>query len=438
MAGYLESVRQQYEKFPYPYRSPDQEDTHIKYTFLDSLDWINHYCFRGRQDFTGSFRALVAGGGTGDATIFLAEQLRQTDAQIFHLDISMASIEIAQRRAKVRQLDNIQFVHGSILDIENAGFDKFDYINCSGVLHHLEEPTAGLKKLNSVLNDNGAIGIMVYGQYGRTGVYQMQQLMRLINSNETNPDHQLQNTRTVLDSLPDTNWYKMTEHSFFPDSTAINDTELFDIFLHSQDTAYTVPRLYQWLADCDLNLIDFVEGRMYYNPDFHIKDPALTETIRKLPLPKQQAIAELIAGHIKKHVFYASPNLNTVADPHDFDNVPCLFERTPAKEFHRKIADKPPGSTIKLNLFDRTSVSLVLGSFAKFFFRPIDSRRTIAQCIDMIHNDPQLSQNKPTKKEITEEFVKMFKLLNTTGFLALRHKSVKPFNTFKKLNMPTK
>ena len=52
--------------------------------------------FMGTPEFAvPSLRALVAGGGTGDATIFLAEQLRHTDAQVVHLDMSSASIAIA-------------------------------------------------------------------------------------------------------------------------------------------------------------------------------------------------------------------------------------------------------------------------------------------------------------------------------------------------------
>ena len=37
------------------------------------LPLLNHYGFAGRQSFQNGFRALVAGGGTGDATIFLAD-----------------------------------------------------------------------------------------------------------------------------------------------------------------------------------------------------------------------------------------------------------------------------------------------------------------------------------------------------------------------------
>ena len=48
-----------------------------------------------------------------------------------------------------------------------------------GVLHHLTDPPQGLAALKSILKDNGAIEIMLYGQYGRTSVSQMQELMRL-------------------------------------------------------------------------------------------------------------------------------------------------------------------------------------------------------------------------------------------------------------------
>jgi hypothetical protein len=39
----------------------------------DSLGKLNHYCFGGRQNFGNGFRVLVAGGGTSDHTIVLAE-----------------------------------------------------------------------------------------------------------------------------------------------------------------------------------------------------------------------------------------------------------------------------------------------------------------------------------------------------------------------------
>ena len=104
LENYLPQVRSQYEALPYPPCNPQDDHQRLVQTWLEDLPMINHYCFAGRQSFQNGFRALVAGGGTGDATIFLAEQLRHTDAHIVHLDMSQASIAIAQARAKIRDL----------------------------------------------------------------------------------------------------------------------------------------------------------------------------------------------------------------------------------------------------------------------------------------------------------------------------------------------
>ena len=66
----------------------------------------------------------------------------------------------------------------SLLDLDPTIHGHFDLIICVGVLHHLENPSDGLNKLNSVLKNDGFIFIMVYGKYGRTGIYQMQDLLK--------------------------------------------------------------------------------------------------------------------------------------------------------------------------------------------------------------------------------------------------------------------
>jgi ubiquinone/menaquinone biosynthesis C-methylase UbiE len=149
--NYLSDVKAQYEALPYPPCDPEDDQRRLMRTWLDSLAMINHYCFKGRETFTNGFRVLVAGAGTGDSTIYLAEQLRHTDARIVHLDLSGASLAIAKRRAQIRGLANIEWLQQSLLDLPALGLDKFDYINCSGVLHHLAVPDAGLRALRSVL-----------------------------------------------------------------------------------------------------------------------------------------------------------------------------------------------------------------------------------------------------------------------------------------------
>ena len=119
---YAPRVRAQYEQFPFPLRDAQDESRGLVVTEQDALGKINHFCFTGRQSFGDGFRVLVAGGGTGDHTIFLAEQLRDYDASVAYIDISRTSLEIARDRARVRNLDNIEWHHGSILDVASLCF----------------------------------------------------------------------------------------------------------------------------------------------------------------------------------------------------------------------------------------------------------------------------------------------------------------------------
>ena len=96
------TVRNHYETYPYPERDPADEHKRLCKPVLASLEVMNHYCFKGKRDFRQGFRALVAGGGTGDSTIWLAEQLKGTDAAVVHLDISAASTDLAKARAEIR------------------------------------------------------------------------------------------------------------------------------------------------------------------------------------------------------------------------------------------------------------------------------------------------------------------------------------------------
>ena len=109
----LQQVQDQYLDYPYPMRNPEDEKVRLLCLQEDFLEEINHYLFNGRQDFKNNFRVLVAGAGTGDAVIFHAEQLRDTNAQIVYLDFSKASMAIAKEAAlKIKELN---YIHAEAL-----------------------------------------------------------------------------------------------------------------------------------------------------------------------------------------------------------------------------------------------------------------------------------------------------------------------------------
>jgi len=321
-------VRRQYERFPYPERKPEDEPKRLIGTWLDDLRMLNHHCFRGARTFNDRFRALVAGGGTGDGTVFLAEQLRGLDAEVVHLDISRAAMDIARERVRLRGLTNVHFVEASLLELPALGLGEFDYINCAGVLHHLPDPQAGLDALLEVLATDGALGLLLYAQYGRTGVYQMQSLLRLLCADADADERKLEIARATLSALPKTNWFIRGE-DLHQDHHSGGDAGLYDLLLHPQDRAFTVPEIYAWFTDrCGLAVkwSYLHRGRLPYLPETHLgrASAELQARLAGLDERARSAAAELASGALIAHSFYATRAADVVAPYGDATMVPML------------------------------------------------------------------------------------------------------------------
>jgi len=435
-ANYLRSVRDQYEAYPYPVRNPEDERIRIENSWHDFLEVINFYCFKGKQNFSGPFRVLVAGGGTGDQTIFLAEQLRHNRrAEVIHLEISTTSTAIAKRRAEVRKLTNISWLQHSVLDLPTLPVGRFDYINCAGVLHHLESPPAGLQALKSVLKEEGAIMLMLYGKYGRTGVYQVQELLRGINVNEASPQGKLENAKAVLQSLPRTNWFKRGEE-LIGDHKEFGDAGIVDLFLHAQDTPFTVGEIYELVEGCGLQVIELIErGRSKYMLETYVRDPKLLEKVRDFPRKERQAIAELLAGDMIVHNCYAAMNGDTVAKVEDLRNVPFYFLYTP--ENIADLIEKRPGQPVSIKgaLFDAT-IEFMPGKYTPHIFRHLDGELSLREIFELVRKDVGLSEQTLPNEALLNEFRPTYERLNNVGWMLLRHKSVSKFRSLQELQRP--
>ena len=154
---------------------------------------------QGQQSFDENFSVLVAGGGTGNSICFLAEQLRRS--KLTYVDLSRASMEIAKSRVHLRGLDNVQWVQNKLENIPQLSLGKFDYIESTGVLHHLPDPDLGLLVLSQSLKESGGINVMVYGRIGRTGTYQIQDLAKLVNEDVPDKKDEVANILKVIESM---------------------------------------------------------------------------------------------------------------------------------------------------------------------------------------------------------------------------------------------
>ena len=406
-----EAVRAQYEAYPYPVRDPADEARRLITGSPGHIDEVNHYVFGGRRDFAKPFRALVAGGGTGDATIMLAQQLADAGcpAEVVYVDVSEASRAVAEVRAKVRGLDNVRFEHLSLLDLPASGLGPFDYIDCCGVLHHLEDPGEGLRALVQVLADDGGMGLMLYGELGRAGVYPMQEMMKTLAANEPAPAR-LDVTRRLLKQLPATNWLR--RNPFLADHLAQGDAGLYDLFLHARDRAYRVPEIARLAAAAGLRIVTFIEPA-FYDPASYLGDPELLARLADRPWIERRAFAELLAGNIRKHIFYAVKEANPVRPP-DPDNpkaVPVLRDLD-GTAFANGFK---PGAAMTATL-DGITFRRPLPPLTGAILRRIDGRRTLQE----IHAD--IDGNSPSVPWETfgADFTALFSALNGLGKMYLR------------------
>lgn len=293
-------TKKQYLKYPYPARNPEDERSRLIAVPAVDLSKINKLFWLNRKIFD-KFRALDAGCGTGDAVISLGEQLKDTRSEIVALDFSKSSLNIAKKRANIRELKNITFVNDSVMNIPNLNLGKFDLIICTGVLHHLENPKEALKNLANVLKKDGLLIIMVYGKYGRAAIYMVQKLLKQINDGEDNMKTKIDNAREIIRKLPKSHWFQFSKSIF--EEECREDGQLYDLLLHGSDRPYTVPEIYELLDLAGLELIQFA-NKGEYDPKKYLNE-SLKDRIEKLPRKQQEAIAELLNGRMIMHTFIA-------------------------------------------------------------------------------------------------------------------------------------
>ncbi|OQW39354.1 MAG: hypothetical protein A4S08_07370 [Proteobacteria bacterium SG_bin4] len=382
----ISAVKQQYEALPYPPRNPGDEKSRLLRTVGDSLTELNHYCFKGQRNFDRDFRCLVAGGGTGDSVIYLAEQLRGTSAEIVYLDMSAASRRIAEQRAEVRGLTNITWLTESLLSIPELDIGKFDYINCSGVLHHLNDPVEGSRALASALKDDGAMYLMVYAEYGRHAVYLMQTLFRELIPQHLSIQEKVNMARRIIGSLP-------VHHAFIKDldkwaneitASGYGDSGLYDLLLHSVDRCYNVNQVYELAAAAELRLVTFLgSDKRYYDPAHLAAEESIRLAWHEKSLQQQQSIAEkLFSNHIK-HQCYLSRQAACMASMDDEDNAIILEHELANQNMAIHEAIKP-GETLSITFtinHEKTVFQLSGNKVNKACFRYMDGKTPISSII---------------------------------------------------------
>jgi ubiquinone/menaquinone biosynthesis C-methylase UbiE len=365
----------QYEAYPYPKRDPRDEARRLVVGSPSHIREIDHWIFGAARSASRPLNALVAGGGTGDATIMLAQQMTSLGrtGTVTWLDRSAAALTIARARANTRGLTNIEWEQRSLLDLPGSGLGPFDYIDCCGVLHHLPDPGEGLSALLSVLAPGGGIGLMTYAPYGRTGVYMMQDALRRLAPPDEMPQQRLDIARRVMKHLPETQWLRRNRN--FDDHINGGDAGLYDLLLNPRDRAYTVEDLSKLLSDTGLRITCWVEP-IRYDPVAMLPDTRLRARLEAMDPTERAALAEALAGNMAVHIVYCVRSGDPIhrTNPGADASVP-VFREVDGEALAKGIR---PDGTLPVT-FDGLRTMVALPPLATAILPLIDGQRSVGQ-----------------------------------------------------------
>jgi SAM-dependent methyltransferase len=230
-------VRQQYEENPYP-----------RWTTVGSGGAASHDVAR----LARGKRILVAGCGTGREAVDAA--LIFPAARVDAIDLSRASLAYATRKAAELRVANALFRQGDILDVARLG-SSFDLILCSGVLHHMRDPVAGLRALLAVLAPGGVLKIALYSTLARTAFSEAREWARREGFAPT--PQGIRDFRAAILARPNSDpmRQRLTESYDF-----YSVSQCRDLVFHIEEHTFSLPELAGIIGELGLSVLQ-VEAR---------------------------------------------------------------------------------------------------------------------------------------------------------------------------------
>jgi 2-polyprenyl-3-methyl-5-hydroxy-6-metoxy-1,4-benzoquinol methylase len=240
-------VRGQYEENPYPrwVRSPSTDGAVPFRAFLASELGLESPRLARQDD---SIDVLIAGCGTGQQSIQTAQ--RFPAARILAVDLSTASLAYAKRKTRELGIVNIRYAQADILRLGSIG-KTFDFIECVGVLHHLEDPVAGWRVLRSMLRPGGVMHIGLYSELARRDIAAAQNLIVAQGYQSTTEGiRQFRLDLQLVDRWRPFRW--LTAMEDFYDTSGCRD-----LLFHAKEHRFTLRQIKESLAELELDFLKF-------------------------------------------------------------------------------------------------------------------------------------------------------------------------------------
>jgi SAM-dependent methyltransferase len=297
-----------YERHPYPPSVDDLEAYRRQWD--DRRRRADFHLFWPDQAYREDRSVLVAGCGTTQAAHYA---VRWPQAHVVGIDVSAGSLAFTEALKRKHGLANLELRQLPIERCAELG-RRFEHVVCTGVLHHLPDPDAGLQALHDALTPDGALHLMVYAPYGRAGVYMIQDYCRRLGVGTT--PQEIADLAASLKAMP-------PDHPLAPLLRSSPDfadkAGLADALLHPRDRSYSVPQLMTFLEQGGLQFGRWVRQAPYLPGCGALAGAPHASRLAALSTPAQYAAIELFRGTMVRHALAAYRSDSAVRACVDFD-----------------------------------------------------------------------------------------------------------------------
>lgn len=250
-----EDVRAHYEKYPYP-QYPLAASIRRCDTYALNLDalWAK---LNGLLPPVAARRILLAGCGCFSPYPF---SVANPHIPITAVDLSRRNTQRARLHCIFHGRCNVSFVVGDFRDPQVIS-GRFGLIDAYGVLHHLDDPQAGLTALAEKLADGGIVRVMLYNRITRRLEESLRRALRIVKIREAKDLKRL-----IAKAKPGTRLYNFLQHSY----DAKSMSGLADALLHPCVHTFSVDDCLDLIAAAGLKPLLFAHADALQDADAEI------------------------------------------------------------------------------------------------------------------------------------------------------------------------
>lgn len=241
-----QAVMQQYEEHPYP------RWLHLAEIPAETPQQFLHRLFPAFDPsvltLSNAPEILIAGCGTGRQALEVARRYPQS--QVTAIDLSRPSLGYAQGKTEEYGIPNVSYFQADILRLPELP-RRFDIVESTGVLHHMQDPMQGWRALVETLKPGGLMKIALYSAKARESITRCRQ--EIVKRGVGDSEQEMRQFRRLLMQTPNA----PRSYPFMLAADFFSMPECRDLLFHRQEHCTSLPEVAEAVSALGLRLIGF-------------------------------------------------------------------------------------------------------------------------------------------------------------------------------------